>query len=199
MKRLAMMALLLCFALPMMAQNKKEEERVQLARDRYAAGLENIAINKQYEQDEIPAVNYTSVVRKQNWAGGGQSVDKMDFYYNEIEDDMEPYPVGYSLVLVRRTYNVGSTDHFEEFVYDNEGRPLFWFSRYGSAKDNMTELRGYYDANGQCIRTICKRADENGEMKTCDLDEEMEYAFSTVFDHFIALNAAFQAIYSVNP
>jgi hypothetical protein len=27
----------------------------------------------------------------------------------------------------------------------------------------------------------------------------MEYAFSTVFDHFIALNAAFQAIYSVNP
>ena len=102
MKRLATMALLLCFALPVMAQNKKEEERVQLARDRYAAGLENIAINKQYEQDEIPAVNYTSVVRKQNWAGGGQSVDKMEFYYNEIEDDMEPYPVGYSLVLVRR-------------------------------------------------------------------------------------------------
>lgn len=193
------MALLLCFALPVMAQNKKEEERVQLARDRYAAGLENIAINKQYEQDEIPAVNYTSVVRKQNWAGGGQSVDKMEFYYNEIEDDMEPYPVGYSLVLVRRTYNVGSIDHFEEFVYDNEGRPLFWFSRYGSAKDNMTELRGYYDSNGKLIRSICKKSDSSGEMKTCELDEDMEYAFSTVFDHFIALNAAFQAIYSVNP
>lgn len=193
------MALLLCFALPVMAQNKKEEERVQLARDRYAAGLENIAINKQYEQDEIPAVNYTSVVRKQNWAGGGQSVDKMEFYYNEIEDDMEPYPVGYSLVLVRRTYNVGSIDHFEEFVYDNEGRPLFWFSRYGSAKDNMTELRGYYDSNGKLIRSICKKTDSSGEMKTCELDEDMEYAFSTVFDHFIALNAAFQAIYSVNP
>ena len=199
MKRLATMALLLCFALPVMAQNKKEEERVQLARDRYAAGLENIAINKQYEQDEIPAVNYTSVVRKQNWAGGGQSVDKMEFYYNEIEDDMEPYPVGYSLVLVRRTYNVGSIDHFEEFVYDNEGRPLFWFSRYGSAKDNMTELRGYYDSNGKLIRSICKKTDSSGEMKTCELDEDMEYAFSTVFDHFIALNAAFQAIYSVNP
>lgn len=193
------MALLLCFALPVMAQNKKEEERVQLARDRYAAGLENIAINKQYEQDEIPAVNYTSVVRKQNWAGGGQSVDKMEFYYNEIEDDMEPYPVGYSLVLVRRTYYVGSIDHFEEFVYDNEGRPLFWFSRYGSAKDNMTELRGYYDSNGKLIRSICKKTDSSGEMKTCELDEDMEYAFSTVFDHFIALNAAFQAIYSVNP
>ena len=199
MKRLATMALLLCFALPMMAQNKNEEDRIQLARDMYAEGLGLVSSNKQYEADEIPAVNYTSVVRKQNWAGGGQSVDKMDFYYNEIEDDMEPYPVGYSLVLVRRTYNVGSTDHFEEFVYDNEGRPLFWFSRYGSAKDNMTELRGYYDANGKLIRSICKKSDSSGEMKTCELDEEMEYAFSTVFDHFIALNAAFQAIYSVNP
>lgn len=75
MRKTVIMVLLLCFALPMMAQNKKKEERIQLARDRYAAGLENISINKQYEQDEIPAVNYTSVVRKQNWAGGGQSVD----------------------------------------------------------------------------------------------------------------------------
>ena len=199
MKRLATMALLLCFALPMMAQNKKEEDRIQLARDKYAEGLGLISSNKQYEADEIPAVNYTSVVRKQNWAGGGQSVDKMDFYYNEIEDDMEPYPVCYSLVLVRRNYNVGSTDHFEEFVYDDEGRPLFWFSRYGSDKDNMTELRGYYDYNGKLIRSICKKSDPNGEMKTCELDEDMEYAFSTVFDHFIALKAAFQAIYSVNP
>jgi len=193
------MALLLCFALPMMAQNKKEEDRVQLAREKYAEGQANIAAVKQYEADDIPAVNYTTVVRKQNWAGAGQMVDKMEFYYNEIEEDMEPYPVGYSLVMVRRTYNVGSTDHFEEFVYDNEGRPLFWFSRYGYAKDEMVELRGYYDANGKLFRTLCKRADKNGEMKTCELDEELESAYSMVFDHFIALNAAFQAIYSVNP
>lgn len=199
MKRLATMALLLCFALPMMAQNKKEEDRVQLAREKYAEGQANIAAVKQYEADDIPAVNYTTVVRKQNWAGAGQMVDKMEFYYNEIEEDMEPYPVGYSLVMVRRTYNVGSTDHFEEFVYDNEGRPLFWFSRYGYAKDEMVELRGYYDANGKLFRTLCKRADKNGEMKTCELDEELESAYSMVFDHFIALNAAFQAIYSVNP
>ena len=199
MKRLATMALLLCFALPMMAQNKKEEDRVQLAREKYAEGQANIAAVKQYEADDIPAVNYTTMVRKQNWAGAGQMVDKMEFYYNEIEDDMEPYPVGYSLVMVRRTYNVGSTDHFEEFVYDNEGRPLFWFTRYGYAKDEMVELRGYYDANGKLFRTLCKRADKNGEMKTCELDEELESAYSMVFDHFIALNAAFQAIYSVNP
>ena len=199
MRKLVAVALLLCFALSMMAQNKKEEARVQLAREKYAEGLANIASVKQYESDDIPAVNYTTVVRKQNWAGAGQMVDKMEFYYSEIEDDMEPYPIGYTLVMVRRTYNVGATDRIEEYVYDNEGKPLFWFTRYGYAKDEMVELRGYYDANGQLFRTICKRADKNGEMKTCDLDEELESAYSMVFDHFIALNAAFQAIYSINP
>lgn len=199
MRKLVAVALLLCFALSMMAQNKKEEARVQLAREKYAEGLANITSVKQYEADDIPAVNYTTVVRKQNWAGAGQMVDKMEFYYSEIEDDMEPYPVGYTLVMVRRTYNVGATDRIEEYVYDNEGKPLFWFTRYGYAKDEMVELRGYYDANGQLFRTICKRADKNGEMKTCELDEELESAYSMVFDHFIALNAAFQAIYSVNP
>lgn len=199
MRKLVAVALLLCFALSMMAQNKKEEARVQLAREKYAEGLANIASVKQYEADDIPAVNYTTVVRKQNWAGAGQMVDKMEFYYSEIEDDMEPYPIGYTLVMVRRTYNVGATDRIEEYVYDNEGKPLFWFTRYGYAKDEMVELRGYYDANGQLFRTICKRADKNGEMKTCELDEELESAYSMVFDHFIALNAAFQAIYSVNP
>lgn len=198
-QKILLLALLLGLVLPMMAQNKKVEDRIQLAREKYADRLAQIAQIKQYEEDEIPAVNYTSVTRKQNWAGGGPSVDKMDFYYHEIEEDMEPYPVGYTLVMVRRVYNSGSTNHFEEYVYDDEGNPLFWYKRYGYSKEEMVELRGYYDANGQCIRTICKRADENGEMKTCDLDEELEEVFSSTFDHFIALKAAFQAIYSINP
>lgn len=199
MKKQTILLLLLGLSLPIFAQNKKEEARIQLAREKYAEGLANIAAVKQYEADEIPAVNYTSVVRKQNWAGAGQMVDKMEFYYTEIEDDMEPYPVGYNLVIVRRTYNVGATDHLEEYVYDNDGKPLFWFTRYGNSKDTMTELRGYFDDNGQIIRTICKKADTNGEMKTCKPDEGMEEAFSLVFDHFMALHAAFQGIYSVNP
>ena len=84
--------LLVNMAMPVAAQknDKKVEERVQLARDRYAAGLEKIAINKQYERDKVPAVNYTTVTRQQNWAGSGMTTDKMEFYYTEIEDDMEP-------------------------------------------------------------------------------------------------------------
>lgn len=54
--------LLVSIAMPVAAQktDKNLEERVQLARDRYAVGLENISINKQYEREEVPAVNYTT-------------------------------------------------------------------------------------------------------------------------------------------
>ena len=70
-----MLLVLVGLALSSHAQNKKEEARVQLARERYAAGLENIATNKAYEKDDIPAVNYTTVVRQHNWPGSGMSND----------------------------------------------------------------------------------------------------------------------------
>ena len=193
---LIVLALMASFALPSLAQNKKVEDRIQLARDRYAAGLENIAINKQYEADKIPAVGYTATVRKQNWAGSGQMTDKIEFYYNEIEEAMEPYPVGYELVIVRRTYNIAARDYFEEYVYDAKGKPLFWFARYDDG--GRVELRGYFNENGELIRAICKKADGNGKMKECGLDDNMELAFIAAPNHFIALYAAFQAIYSVN-
>jgi hypothetical protein len=191
---LIILVLLVGFAMPALAQ-KQVEARMQLARDRYSAGLENIAINKQYEADEIPAVGYTTVVRKQNWAGSGQMIEKLEFYYNEIEEDMEPYPVGYELVIVRRTYNISAREYFEEYVYDKKGKPLFWFATYDD--NGKVELRGYFGENGDMIRAICKKADDTGKMKECGLDDDMEQVFMGVPDNFIAFNAAFQAIYSV--
>ena len=190
--------LLVSIAMPVVAQknDKKVEERVQLARDRYAGGLEKISINKQYERDEIPAVNYTTVVRKQNWAGSGMTNDKMEFYYTEIEDEMESYPVGYKLVIMRRNYNVGSFEALEEFVYDEEGFPLFWFSRYDNY-GQIVELRGYFETDGSLIRTICKTKDDNGKMTTCDLNEEFEGRFNQAKGNFEHFKKAFQSLYDV--
>lgn len=189
--------LLLGFVLPMMAQNKKADDRIQLAREKYTERLAHIASVKQYEEEEIPAVNYTSIVRKQNWAGGGQMVDKMEFYYHEIEEDFEPYPVGYTLVMLRRSYNIGSTDYFEEYVYDDEGEPLFWYTRYGYAKDDMVELRGYYASDGTLVKTICKKADNTGDMKTCELEEEYDEAFANAQKRFGEFKKVFQDLYGI--
>ena len=190
--------LLVNMAMPVAAQknDKKVEERVQLARDRYAAGLEKIAINKQYERDKIPAVNYTTVTRQQNWAGSGMATDKMEFYYNEIVDDMEPFPLGYKLLIIRRNYNMGSFEALEEYVYDDKSLPLFWFTRYDNY-GQIVELRVYFDADGTIIRTICKTKDDNGKMTTCDINEEYEARLNHAKGNFKHFKKVFQSLYDM--
>lgn len=207
-KNIVSLMLLLGLALPLLAQNKVEE-RVKLARERYAQGLETIATVKMYEEDDIPALNYTTVVRKENFAGSGMTVDKMEFYYNAIEDEMEPQPIGYKIMMVRRTYNVADTQYFEEYVYDEDCKPLFWFTRFGyhdeTDYDYTVELRGYFDADGTLVRNICKKAGSDGKLKTCSIEdrvnesheENFEYHFTQARKYFQNLRTIFDALYEM--
>ena len=170
------------------AQNSNVEKRVQLAREKYPERLNLISTVKMYERDEIPNVNYLTVVRRQNWAGSGQSVDKAEYYYSEVEKEFEPHPVGYTLMIVRRTYNVGSQDFFEEYVYDDEGNPLFWFTRYGYSKEAQIELRGYFSADGTLVRSLAKGTDDKSEIKR---------AFAKAKKHFGLFKKTFQSLYDV--
>ena len=162
------LALLVGFVTPALAQNNDQrvEGRVLLAREKYADGLALIAANA---PDNYP-LNYTSVVRHQNWAAVGERADKMDFYYHEIEDEEDPYPIGYALRMVRRTYNVAARDFLEEYLFDDNGKPLFFFTHFtemlNSVDDSFEfEVRYYYDENGEVIRSIYKLMDKNGKMK----------------------------------
>ena len=181
-------AALLAAALGMQAQNKNADKRVQLAREKYSLRLQSISSVKQYEKDGIPNVNYLTSVRRQNWAGSGQSKDKTEYFYTEIKEEEEPHPAGYTLLIVRRTYNIGSQEFFEEFVYDDDGNPLFWFSKYGFPEDAKTELRGYFDADGTLVRTIVKGTDDK---------EGTDTAFAAARKNIVLFKTAFQAMYGV--
>lgn len=164
-----LLMLLVGLAMPAMAQNKnkKVEDRILLAREKYADGLALIAANT---IDDWSSLNYTSVVRHQNWAAVGEREDKMDFYYHEIEDEEDPYPVGYALRMVRRTYNVAARNFLEEYLFDDNEKPLFFFTHFtemlNSVEDSFEfEVRYYYDENGNVIRSIFKMMDKNGKMK----------------------------------
>ena len=184
---LAVTLLSVCAALS--AQDKNAvDKRVQLARSLYPQRLEKIASVRQYERDEIPNVNYTTVVRKQNWAGAGQSADKTEYFYAEKEAEGEPNPVGYVLLIVRRTYNMGSRDVFEEFVYDDDGNPLFWFSKSGYDGEKKVELRGYFSANGLLIRSLTKGTDDK---------ELVQHDFDAAKKNILSYKKAFQTLYGV--
>ncbi len=201
-KQALLMAALMCLSLPILAQNnKKVDDRIQLAREKYAEGLSLIAAN---EPDAYP-LNYTSVVRHQNWAAVGPRVDSLQFYYNEVRDDEdEPYPDGYALRMVRYTYNIAARDHFEEYIFDDNEKPLFFFTSFEEIIDTpdgyspVFEIRLYYDANGKEIRSIYKMKDDQGKMKEFtekshpEVMKELENYVSPDFDY---VKGIFDAIY----
>ena len=197
--------LFLAFSLPAMAQNKdpKMEARIQLARDKYAEGKDLVAQN---EDKETP-FNYATVVRKQNWPATGQRTEETKFYYNEIGNEEEPDLKGYALRMVCNTYNVAARNYYEEYLYDNNGRPLFYYAQYDEINQNYsgkTELRQYYDEAGEVIHTIYKTSDKDGKMQKISANSNSEVVESGKFmlrfvsDNFAHLKAVFDAIYNTN-
>lgn len=190
---------------PSFAQgDKKVEDRIQLARDKYAEGVALIASNM---KEETPH-NYTTVVRQQNWPAIGEKVDKMEFYYNEIEDEDNPYPAGYALRMVRHTYNVTVREHLEEYLYDDDGKPLFFFMRYEEFFNDVKldyvpkiEIRHYYDVEGNVIRSIYKMSDKNGKMQTIteknnpEIFKEISWEIQSYPSDFTYLKKVFDTIY----
>ena len=204
------LALLLGFAMPALAQNKnkKVEDRIQLAREKYADGLALIASNAEGE-----GVGYTTVVREQMWAAIGPKNDTMQFYYHELrEEEEDPYPSGYALRMVRRKFNVTVRDHLQEYLFDDQGKPLFYYTHFTELVDESDcgfplyvnaevglpefELRLYYDEKGKVIRTIYKTLDENGKMK--EISESQVEPIKGLFldPDFTYVKNVFDAVYS---
>ena len=210
-RTIIVLVLLMGIVMPVLAQNKKVEDRIQLARDKYAEGLALIEANS---GEQYP-LNFTTVVREQNWAAIGPKTEKMQFYYNEIEDEDYYYPVGYALRMVRYTYNQTVRNHLEEYLFDDNGNPLFYFTRftevinedeydfpiYHNAEDDLPvfEIRQYFDENGDIIRSIYKMLDESGNMKEITksqskIIEEIDIS-STNASSFLYFKQIFDAIY----
>ena len=203
MKKQLLFLLFLGFALPVLAQNKAED-RIQLARKLYAEGKDKIA----YNANKDTPYNYSTVVRKQNWPATGQRTETTEFYYDEIENDEEPYPVGYALCMVCNSYNVTVRNHQEEYVYDDKGNPLFYYIRYDEVlSDNLDklakiELRQYYGEDGNVIRTLYKMSDNSGKMMEInekshpEVVEGCQFLLQFAKDNFAHFKAVFDAIYN---
>lgn len=205
-KQALLMVLLMCLSLPILAQNnKKVDDRIKLAREKYSEAME--LINTSYEEG-----NYTTVVRNQVWPAIGPKTEKIEFFYTEvIDEERYPNPSGYNLLMVDRNYNVTVRNHHEEYLFDENGKPLFYFTHfdevidsdkydfpiYGSYETGLPEfeVRLYYDENGKVIRSIYKMFDDNRMMKEITGSQVKiidELYFKSDFDY---VKGIFDAIY----
>ena len=185
MKQLILFLCLVAFLLPLKAQNN---DRVKYIRDQYTEAQNKIKGITEYGE-EAAFKNYTTMTRYQNWSAVGPCHYTSQYYYEEVyEDETEPYPSSYAIVMVRNSFSVADHEVYEEYLYDSDGTPLFFFkSYYDFDVDAKTELRAYYGKDGKVVKTICKKAGDDGKMKETEMQpsfqEKIDYA-ATGFTYF---------------
>ncbi len=197
MKKIFILIGFVLFALmPMMAQYGNDKERMEYVRERYATAQASAAQSK---DPEVPN-NYTTITRMENKAAVGQCKEVVELFYDEVhENEWEPYPSSYKLTLVRRSYNVAARQFYEEFLYDVDGEPLFWFARYdgffSDGTSGKVELRYYYRQGKQSF-SIYKIADEEGNMNLTPYRDEFDEVCSGVEERFEEFHELFDVYYN---
>lgn len=178
MKKLILILGLVALVMPLKAQNT---DRVKYIRDKYTEAQNMIKGIKEYGAEEVAYKNFTTMTRYQNWSAVGPCQYTSKYYYDEVyENDMEPYPSGYALVMVLNSFMVSGHDVYEEYLYESDGSPLFFFkSYYDYEAKAKSELRAYYGKDGKVIKTICKTAGDDGKMK----ETEMQPSFQEMIDY----------------
>lgn len=190
MKQILLFLCLVALALPSKAQ---DNDRVKYIRGKYTEAQNMIAEMTKNEKEEVAFKNYTTMTRYQNWSAVGACHYTSKYYYEEVyENEMEPYPSSYAVVMVRNSFSVADHEVYEEYLYDQDGTPLFFFkSYYDMETDKKTELRAYYDKDGKVIKTICKQAGDDGKMQ----ETKMLPAFQQMIDYDVTGFTYFKKIF----
>ena len=178
MKRFSIVLIMLVLCIATHAQNADVQNKIAEIRKMYNSEME--WINTMLGDETIPD-DYISAKVRHNNAGSGQSDETIEFYFSDDFDEEIGSYVS-SINFVRRTmvYTVSESKSYEEFLYDADGFPAFYyttFTTYLKEGDDLVEkfveLRVYYDKGVQ-FHTICKVGDDKSSLKEVPLTEEFE-------------------------
>lgn len=197
MKRIIFFFCLVALVMPAKAQNN---DRIKYIREKYTEAQNKIKGITEYGSEEVAYKNYTTMTRYQNWSAVGPCHYTSQYYYDEIyEDDTEPYPSSYAIVMVLNSFMVAGYDVYEEYLYDNDGKPLFFFkSYYDNDVNAKAELRAYYDKAGKVIQTICKTAGDDGKMKETTMQPSFQEMINYAETGFTYFKKIFNDTYNSN-
>ncbi|MBO7651808.1 MAG: hypothetical protein J6S84_03730 [Bacteroidales bacterium] len=137
-------------------------------------------INTMLGDDAIPDDYITSKVRH-NIAGTGQAEETIEFFFNDdFDEELGKYVS--SLDFVRRTtvYTIAERKSYEEFLYDDDGFPAFYYTGFTTYleegdhyAEKYVEIRAYYDKGVQ-FHVVCKVGNDKSSLKEVPLTEDLE-------------------------
>lgn len=176
MKHISLLIITLLISSLSFAQlSKSEKARMSQIRTEYAAAVENARRTclPDEEIDYVPK-NYIKTTVLHNIAGTGPGTETIEFFF---EDDFNEESGWYDsrLQFVRRTqiYTIAELKEYEEFLFDSDGKPMFYFTSFRGdvdGKDMLIEIRSYYE-NGMMFNIIFKCGEDSSSMKQRDVPD----------------------------
>lgn len=178
MKRFSIVLIMLVLCIATHAQDADVQNKIAEIRKMYNNEME--WINTMLGDEAIPD-DYITAKVMHNLAGTGQAEETIEFFFNDdFDEDLGEYVS--SLDFVRRTtvYTIAESKSYEEFLYDDDGYPAFYYTSFttymeegGHYVEKYVEIRAYYDKGVQ-FHTVCKVGDDKSSLKEAPLTEELE-------------------------
>ncbi|MBQ6656359.1 MAG: hypothetical protein IJM64_03615 [Ottowia sp.] len=135
-------ALALCSASALAQQELRpspEQEYIFQVRAVYAKAQDAI----KQGQGEPQAKNEATLQATYMRPGAGQTQHKVELFFRMVPTE-EPGHVRRQLYLARETFNVAARTFYREYLYDDAGAPLFFYTRHDSFDKGRVEQRYYY-------------------------------------------------------
>lgn len=120
-------------------QPSPEQEYIKQVRAVYNQAQDSIKQGQAEPQAKNEATLQATYMRP----GAGQTQHKVELFFRMVPTE-EPGRVRRQLYLARESFNVAARTFHREYLYDNAGAPLFFYTRYDSFDKGKVEQRYYY-------------------------------------------------------
>ena len=169
MKRLTLI-IIVCLTTILGAQAQAGQTVADI-RKKYAQAKERIDVKK---KAEVPP-DETVVTSNYMAAGAGPIQDVTHYYYSgNFDEDLGRE--AYEVYFMERKYNVGAIDYYQEFLYDDEGKLIFYFEKSGA-----NETCYYWGPDGLAKEDI-KGERLTDEVMASRLSNELLIAFNLLMN-----------------
>ena len=154
MRKLMLLIVVLVCGLCAQAQNSPSaKERVAEIRQLYKDAWGAVAYYDTLAMDGLPSSRM--VVENDYMAAGAGPRHETTTYFFSIDYDEEIDGEYAEIYLITRKYNIDAFQYYEDYLYDQKGKPCFLYWRCS----DEAEARYYWDEKGKLVHSVTKGED----------------------------------------
>ena len=134
------------------------------------------AQNKQNDEHAAECSNSASVVMEHMVPGIGKQQVKYTLHFTPYQSTEDGFLIDHQLLLAEVSFNIAARTYYEEYLYEDDGRLIFAYSRQSDLQyGRRTEARWYF--NGYQVLKSSIKQDAEGE------EQEQELTAGMVASH----------------